>query len=99
MIDPVQLQAEVDSFAWYHTIDLGHGVVTKGQSVMAEMLTDVQLPDFRGRSVLDIGAWDGYYSFLAERRGASRGGRARSLRLGRRLHRAFGVLERLPRTR
>ena len=72
MIDPAQLQAEADSFAWYHAIDLGHGVVTKGQSVMAEMLTDAQLPDFRGRSVLDIGAWDGYYSFLAERRGASR---------------------------
>jgi tRNA (mo5U34)-methyltransferase len=39
---------------------------------MAEMVTEAQLPDFRGRSVLDIGAWDGYYSFLAERRGASR---------------------------
>ena len=72
MIDAAQLQAEVDSFGWYHSIDLGHGVVTKGQSVMAEMVTETQLPDFRGRSVLDIGAWDGYYSFLAERRGAAR---------------------------
>jgi tRNA (mo5U34)-methyltransferase len=72
VIDPAALQAEADSFPWYHTIDLGHGVSTKGQSVMAEMLTDAQLPDFHGRSVLDIGAWDGYYSFLAERRGASR---------------------------
>jgi len=72
VIDPARLQAEVDSFAWYHTIDLGHGVVTRGQSVMAEMVTDAQLPDLRGRSVLDVGAWDGYYSFLAERRGAAR---------------------------
>jgi tRNA (mo5U34)-methyltransferase len=72
VIDPAALQAEADSFAWYHTIDLGHGVATKGQSVMNEMLTDAQLPDFRDRSVLDIGAWDGFYSFLAERRGASR---------------------------
>ena len=72
MIDSAQLQAEVDSFAWYHSIDLGNGVITKGQSVMAEMVTEAQLPDFRGRSVLDIGAWDGYYSFLAEQRGASR---------------------------
>lgn len=24
-----------------------------------------QLPDFSGRSLLDVGAWDGYYSFLA----------------------------------
>ena len=98
MIDAAQLQAEVDSFAWYHSIDLGNGVVTKGQSVMAEMVTEAQLPDFRGRTVLDIGAWDGYYSFLAERRGASRG-RARSLRLGRRLHRPHAVLERMLRTR
>jgi len=72
VIDPAALQGEADSFAWYHTIDLGHGVVTKGQSVMTELLTDTLLPDFRGRSVLDIGAWDGFYSFLAERRGASR---------------------------
>lgn len=28
--------------------------------------------DLRGPSVLDVGAWDGYFSFLAERRGASR---------------------------
>jgi len=27
---------------------------------------------FAGRSVLDVGAFDGFYSFLAERRGASR---------------------------
>jgi tRNA (mo5U34)-methyltransferase len=72
VIDAAQLQAEVDSFAWYHSIDLGDGVMTKGQSVMAEMVTEAQLPDFRGRSVLDIGAWDGYYSFLAEQRGAAR---------------------------
>jgi len=72
LIDPVHLQAEADSFAWYHSIDLGNGVKTKGQSVMAEMVTEDLLPDFRDRSVLDIGAWDGYYSFLAERRGAAR---------------------------
>jgi tRNA (mo5U34)-methyltransferase len=29
------------------------------------------LPDVRGKSVLDIGAWDGKFSFLAERAGAS----------------------------
>lgn len=27
---------------------------------------------FAGRSVLDVGAFDGFYSFLAERRGAAR---------------------------
>ena len=72
MIDPAALRAEADSLSWYHSIDLGHGVVTKGNSVMAEMLGEAQLPDFRGRTVLDVGAWDGYYSFLAERQGAAR---------------------------
>lgn len=70
MHDPAELQAQADSFPWFHSIDLGHGVRTKGLSELA--LTDRQLPDFSGRSVLDIGAWDGYYSFLAERKGASR---------------------------
>jgi len=64
------LQAEVDSFAWFHSIDLGDGVVTRGLSEL--QLREDQLPGFAGKSVLDIGAWDGYYSFLAERNGASR---------------------------
>ena len=29
-------------------------------------------PDLRGKSVLDVGAWDGFFSFEAERRGADR---------------------------
>ena len=32
----------------------------------------LRLPSLVGKSVLDIGAWDGYYSFEAERRGAVR---------------------------
>ena len=72
MPDPAELQAQADSFAWFHSIDLGHGVKTKGLSEERRALTERQLPDFSGRSVLDIGAWDGYYSFLAERGGASR---------------------------
>jgi tRNA (mo5U34)-methyltransferase len=69
MVTPAELQAEADSFGWFHSIPLGNGVVTKGLS--ESLLTEDQLPDFAGRSVLDVGAWDGYYSFLAERKGAS----------------------------
>jgi len=65
-----ELQAQADALAWFHTIDLGQGVKTKGLSELA--LAPSQLPDFTGRSVLDIGAWDGYYSFEAEKGGASR---------------------------
>ena len=32
----------------------------------------MRLPDLTGRSVLDVGSYDGFYSFEAERRGASR---------------------------
>jgi tRNA (mo5U34)-methyltransferase len=37
-----------------------------------EMLLSLHLPDLTGKSVLDIGAADGYFSFAAERMGASR---------------------------
>jgi tRNA (mo5U34)-methyltransferase len=68
------LQTRVDSIRWWHSIDLGHGIVTKGvDSSQAERLSRLRLPaDLSGRSVLDIGAWDGFFSFEAERRGAAR---------------------------
>ena len=66
-------QAKADALRWYHTIDLGDGVVTKGVDNSPERLARVRLPeDLSGRSVLDIGAWDGFFSFEAERRGAAR---------------------------
>ncbi len=70
MTSPAEVQAQADALYWYHSIDLGDGVVTKGASAQdkgAEIL-----PDVSARSVLDIGAWDGKYSFLAEQAGADR---------------------------
>ncbi len=64
------LRQRVNSVVWYHSIDLGDGIVTDGFA--KTFLDGPQLPDFTGKTVLDIGAWDGYYSFLAERSGASR---------------------------
>jgi tRNA (mo5U34)-methyltransferase len=58
---------------WFHTIDLGDGIVTPGRDESARKLSWIGLPgDLRGRSVLDVGAWDGFFSFEAERRGAAR---------------------------
>lgn len=71
MTDPGELRDRVQALPWYHSIDLGQGVVTPGDSKTVP-LSGSQLPEFTGRSALDIGAWDGYYSFLAEREGASR---------------------------
>jgi tRNA (mo5U34)-methyltransferase len=67
------LQARANAVRWYHTIDLGNGVVTTGVDNTPERLRRIQLPDsLSGKSVLDVGAWDGFFSFEAERRGASR---------------------------
>jgi tRNA (mo5U34)-methyltransferase len=61
---------------WWHSIDLGHGVVTNGHKppgTLANELRALRLPDdLTGMTVLDIGGWDGYFAFEAERRGARR---------------------------
>jgi tRNA (mo5U34)-methyltransferase len=60
---------------WWHSIDLGQGVVTKGfktPETLRYELESLRLPDLRDKTVLDIGAWDGFFSFEAERRGARR---------------------------
>ncbi len=67
------LLARVRAHRWYHTLDLGNGIVTAGVDNSSERLTRLQLPaSLAGKSVLDIGAWDGFFSFEAERRGAAR---------------------------
>jgi tRNA (mo5U34)-methyltransferase len=60
---------------WWHAIDVGGGVTTPGlksPEQLAEETEALALPDLTGRSVLDVGAWDGFFSFLAEERGAAR---------------------------
>jgi tRNA (mo5U34)-methyltransferase len=61
---------------WWHSIDLGDGVVTPGfktPELLANELQAIDMPeDLMGRSVLDVGTWDGFYAFEAERRGARR---------------------------
>jgi tRNA (mo5U34)-methyltransferase len=66
-----ELHTRAEALRWYHTIELGHGVVTRGIDNTPERLRAARLPaDLTGRTVLDIGAWDGFFSFEAERRGA-----------------------------
>jgi tRNA (mo5U34)-methyltransferase len=67
------LSARVEAIRWYHTIDLGGGVVTRGVDDSPLRLARLDLPaSLAGATVLDIGAWDGFFSFEAERRGAAR---------------------------
>jgi tRNA (mo5U34)-methyltransferase len=72
-LDVEQLKREVAAHRWFHTIDLGDGVVTPGDDDSPAKLRTLGLPDrLDGLSVLDVGAWDGFFSFEAERRGAAR---------------------------
>jgi len=72
-MDLQTLRTEVAKITWWHTIDLGHGIVTRGAGDSPAMLKRLNFPqDLQGKTVLDIGAWDGYFSFVAEQRGASR---------------------------
>lgn len=67
------LKSRVAGIRWYHTIDLGGGVITKGTDDTPQRLVRLQLPaSLKGQTVLDIGAWDGFFSFECERRGAAR---------------------------
>lgn len=78
--DPAVLQERarevlVQCPEWYHSIELAPGVVTPGRApldVWERTLRNLGLPDLHGKSVLDIGAYDGFFSFAAERLGASR---------------------------
>jgi len=62
------LRERVDAINWYHSIDLGNGIVTEGGK---PVVSDADVPDVKGKRVLDIGAWDGFYSFKVERLGAA----------------------------
>jgi tRNA (mo5U34)-methyltransferase len=72
-MDRATLKQKVDAIRWYHTINLGQGIVTNGIDQSEIRLTRIDLPQsLAGQTVLDVGAWDGFFSFEAERRGASR---------------------------
>jgi tRNA (mo5U34)-methyltransferase len=58
---------------WFHTFALAPGVYTPGIARdHGYRLPALGRDRFAGRSVLDVGAFDGFYSFLAEARGARR---------------------------
>lgn len=64
----------MEEIKWWHSVPLGDGRVTPGLSPFYKVEKNFLFDeiDFRGKSVLDVGAWDGYFSFTAEKRGAKR---------------------------
>lgn len=78
IIQPVRgedFSRELFDKGWYHSFELPDGRKIEGYNKLATLqkrLSRFPIPqDLTGRRVLDIGAWDGWFSFEAEKRGAS----------------------------
>src|SRR5579862_2781770 len=70
-----RLIGKLQQLGWYHSLELPDGKVIPGLLTLEQLKTRISrypIPqDLRGKRVLDIGAWDGWFSFEMERRGAS----------------------------
>ncbi len=70
-LDAQELQSQIDRVPfWYHAIELPGGITTPGISP-GPLKDFYDLPkDMTGKRVLDVGAFDGYWTFECLRRGA-----------------------------
>jgi tRNA (mo5U34)-methyltransferase len=69
--DRASLARAVESYGWYHTIELAEGVVTRGMFDHRPVVDRYMLPDdLSGMRCLDVGTMDGFWAFEMERRGA-----------------------------
>lgn len=67
------LAVRAAEIGWFHSIELRPGFTTRGLDDTSARVELLRIPaDLSGKSVLDVGAWDGFFSFEAERRGADR---------------------------
>ena len=67
-----RLAAEVARYPWYHTQDLGEGVITPGVFDHRPVVNRFGVPtDLSGWRCLDVGTMDGFWAFEMERRGAT----------------------------
>jgi protein O-GlcNAc transferase len=68
--DREEILKEIKKFPfWYHKIKLPGGIVTPGWAPINPAAYRIP-DDLTGKRVLDVGAWDGYWTFEALRRGA-----------------------------
>lgn len=73
--DDAGLRSEIDRVRWFHSVDFGGGARTTGQKPLEILRAEADLifaVDLVGKTVLDVGAWDGFFSLEATRRGARR---------------------------
>jgi SAM-dependent methyltransferase len=68
------LRRRVAEERWYHSIDLGDGIVTPGgteyEPVWANIREARRQVDYEGKTVLDLGSMEGMWAFEAEQLGA-----------------------------
>jgi len=65
------LQRRVNNIDWYHTIDLGNGIITPGSFDHRPYVEHFGLPErLDGKRVLDVATFDGFWAFECEKRGA-----------------------------
>ena len=77
-MDTEDRQAEIDGVNWYHEFDFGNGLKARsrvpniaGHRTSWQFIEQqLEKVEFRDKTVLDVGCWDGRWSFFAERRGA-----------------------------
>src|SRR5690349_17969063 len=78
---PMITQADIDRLKWFHDFDFPGGL--KARSAESEFVVfrrilqwfvseQLRTIDLAGKTVVDVGCWDGFFSFLAEERGARR---------------------------
>jgi tRNA (mo5U34)-methyltransferase len=71
-LDRATLADDVARYGWYHTIDLGGGVLTDGMFDHRPVLDRYLVPsDLSGLRCLDVGTMDGFWAFEMEQRGAA----------------------------
>src|SRR5579875_4091150 len=67
-----ELASAVARYRWYHTLDLGGGVVTPGMFDHRRMVDRYMIPrDLSGLRCMDVGTMDGFWAFEMEKRGAT----------------------------
>ena len=73
-MDTRRIVETMNSMVWYHKIELAPGIVTPGndwEAMWEPMAAYHRGVDFEGARVLEVGCWDGYWSFEAEKLGAA----------------------------
>jgi len=73
---PAPLPDFIGKVQWHHSIELPNGHIIKGDKPLAVMKQQYDMTfgplDLTGKSVLDLGTWNGAFAVEAARRGAAR---------------------------